>query len=74
MNDTNKATLTSGSLRSVGGHHDGRGGDGAVGHIHLELVVGSCVQMTHVEGMARGGNVSEQSSVLKINLLEDDDW
>lgn len=45
-----------------------------MGHVHLELVVGTRVQVTYVEGRTRGGDVGEQCSVLEIHLLERIVW
>ena len=52
----------------VGGDHDGRGGDGAVGDVNFDLVTRARVQATHVEVWAHGGDVGEERPVLQVNL------
>lgn len=52
----------------VGRHHDGWGGNGAVGDVHLDLVTRAGVQAAHVEVGTCGGDVGEQRPVFQVNL------
>lgn len=53
---------------SVGGDHDGRGGDGAVADVHLDLVTRAGIQAAHVEVGARGSDVGKERSVFQVDL------